>query len=81
MRGKCLPFKPAQWPEIVVQAMGILNDNLWFPWTSLMTGMPYETDADAIATLELLDDLKFAKTFYAPMFFHVHVFHVASSTI
>jgi len=32
-------------------------------------GMPYETDKDAIATLELLDDLKFAKTFYAPMFF------------
>ncbi len=69
MRGKCLPFKPAQWPEIVVQAMGILNDNFWFPWTSLMTGMPYETDKDAIATLELLDDLKFAKTFFAPMFF------------
>ncbi len=69
MRGKCLPFKPEQWPEIVVQAMGILNDNLWFPWASLMTGMPYETDKDAIATLELLDDLKFAKTFYAPMFF------------
>ncbi|OLS13824.1 MAG: radical SAM protein [Promethearchaeota archaeon CR_4] len=69
MRGKCLPFKPEQWPEIVVQAMGILNDNHWFPWTSLMIGMPYETDEDAMVTLELLDDLKFAKTFYAPMFF------------
>ena len=27
MRGKCLPFKPEEWPDVVEQAYGILNDN------------------------------------------------------
>lgn len=69
MRGKCLPFTPEEWPDVVVQAFGILNDNYWFPFTSLMIGMPEETDDDAIKTLELLDRLKDARTFFAPMLF------------
>ena len=69
MRGKCLPFEPKDWHDVVIDAMGVLNDNYWFPYASLMIGMPDETDDDALKTLELLDDLKFAKVFYAPMFF------------
>jgi len=69
MRGKCLPFTPEEWSDVVVQAFGILNDNYWFPFSSLMIGMPDETDDDAIKTLELIDRLKTAKTFFAPMLF------------
>jgi len=69
MRGKCLPFTPEDWPDVVVQAFGVLNDNYWFPFTSLMIGMPEETDDDAVKTLELLDRVKNAKTFFAPMLF------------
>ncbi|NMC04041.1 MAG: radical SAM protein, partial [Candidatus Lokiarchaeota archaeon] len=69
MRGKCIPFTPEEWPDVVVQSIGLLNDNYWFPFASLMTGMPGETDDDAIKTLELLDRLDGAKLFYAPMCF------------
>nr|MDO8088270.1 radical SAM protein [Candidatus Sigynarchaeum springense] len=69
MRGKCIPFTPEEWPDVAVQAFGILNDNYWFPFASLMVGMPNETDDDALRTLELLDRLKGAKLFYAPMCF------------
>ncbi len=69
MRGKCIPFSPEEWPDVAVQAFGILNDNYWFPFASLMVGMPDETDDDAIKTLEMLDRLKGAKLFYAPMCF------------
>jgi len=69
MRGKCIPFNPSEWPEIVVQAIGTLNDNHWFPFASLMIGMPGESDEDSLDTLELVDELKGFKTFFAPMFF------------
>ncbi len=69
MRGKCIPFAPEEWPDVAVRAFGILNDNYWFPFASLMVGMPDETDDDALRTLEMLDRLKGAKLFYAPMCF------------
>ncbi|MBN2153616.1 MAG: B12-binding domain-containing radical SAM protein [Candidatus Lokiarchaeota archaeon] len=69
MRGKCIPFVPEEWPDVAVQAFGILNDNYWFPFASLMVGMPDETDDDALKTLEMLDRLKGARLFYAPMCF------------
>ncbi len=67
MAGKALPFKAEDWPEIVKQAIGILNDNRWFPLTTWLVGLPDEDEEDVNATLELLDDLKGMKLFITPL--------------
>ncbi|MEM4730036.1 MAG: radical SAM protein [Thermoplasmata archaeon] len=71
MRGKALPFSVDRWPELVVQGIGIMNDSGWWPLCTIMTGMPDETEEDVIATLELVDELRYhgAKMFYTPVVF------------
>ena len=69
MAGKMLPYKPEQWPEIVTQAFGILNDNDWYPLATLIVGLPDETEEDVQETLDLMDDLKDFSAFYVPLFF------------
>ncbi|MBD3230436.1 MAG: radical SAM protein [Candidatus Lokiarchaeota archaeon] len=69
MRGKALPFKPDQWPEIVEQAIGILNDNNWTPAGTLLIGLPEENEDDSLRNLELLDDIFNYKIFLIPLLF------------
>ncbi len=71
MKGKALPFNVDNWPELVVQGMGVLNDYDWWPLCTIMTGQPDETEDDIIATLNLIDDLRNhnAKMFYTPVLF------------
>jgi radical SAM superfamily enzyme YgiQ (UPF0313 family) len=71
MKGKALPYSVDNWPEIVVEAIGYLNDHDWWPLCTIMTGQPDETEDDVIATLNLIDDLKNhnAKMFYTPVLF------------
>jgi len=58
MAGKCKPFKPEEWPEVVMQATGISNDANWLPVSTLIMGLPGETTDDILKTLELVDNLK-----------------------
>ena len=69
MAGKMLPYKPEQWQEIVTNAFGILNDNDWYPFATLIVGFPEEKEEDVLETLELMDDLKGYNAFYVPLFF------------
>jgi radical SAM superfamily enzyme YgiQ (UPF0313 family) len=69
MAGKMLPYKPEQWPEIVANAFGILNDNSWYPLATLIIGLPDEKEEDVLETLELMDSLKGYNAFYVPLFF------------
>jgi radical SAM superfamily enzyme YgiQ (UPF0313 family) len=69
MPNKAKPYDIEDWPELVVQAVGIMNDHHWYPLATLMTGMPNETEDDTLATLELLDDLKGSKMFFTPLLF------------
>ncbi|RLI46638.1 radical SAM protein [Candidatus Bathyarchaeota archaeon] len=69
MKGKMLPYEPEQWQDIVVQAIGTLNDNYIYPLATLILGLPGEQEEDILATLELLDKLKNAKMFYVPLLF------------
>jgi radical SAM superfamily enzyme YgiQ (UPF0313 family) len=71
MKGKALPYSVDSWPEIVVEAVGYLNDYDWWPLCTIMTGQPDETEEDVIATLNLIDDLRNhnAKMFYTPVLF------------
>jgi len=69
MKGKALPFRVDNWPELVVQGIGLMNDFDWWPLCTIMTGQPEENEVDVHATLELIDDLKahHAKMFYTPV--------------
>jgi len=71
MKGKALPYSVDNWPELVVEAIGIMNDYDWWPLCTIMTGQPDEKDEDVIATLNLIDDLRNhnAKMFYTPVLF------------
>ncbi len=58
MPGKALPFKVEEYPEIVRQAIGVLNDAGWTVVGTLITRLPGETEDDVIKTIELLDKIK-----------------------
>jgi radical SAM superfamily enzyme YgiQ (UPF0313 family) len=71
MKGKALPYSVDNWPELVVQGVGVMNDYDWWPLCTIMTGQPDETEDDVRATLDLIDDLRnhHAKMFYTPVLF------------
>jgi radical SAM superfamily enzyme YgiQ (UPF0313 family) len=71
MKGKALPYSVDNWPELVIQGVGIMNDYDWWPLCTIMTGQPDETEDDVRATLDLIDDLRNhnAKMFYTPVLF------------
>jgi radical SAM superfamily enzyme YgiQ (UPF0313 family) len=71
MKGKALPYSIDKWPELVIEGIGNLNDNDWWPLCTFMAGQPDETDDDVRATLDLIDDLRNhnAKMFYTPVLF------------
>ena len=69
MHGKALPFSPEDWPDIIVQAISILNDYQINPLATLVLGLPGETEEDIRQTLKLLDRLKDVKLFYVPLLF------------
>lgn len=69
MAGKPLPFEPEDWPDLVVEGLGVLNDNKWFPLATLLLGLPGETEEDTIETLELVDNLRKYKVFFVPLLF------------
>lgn len=69
MPAKTHPFKPSQWPEIVKTSLGLMHDNMLIPACTLITGAPYETEADVLKTIELVDDLKHYRCLIVPLFF------------
>jgi len=69
MPGKVAPFKVTEWPDVVEQAFGIMNDHGWIPCGTLILGLPGETEDDLMMTAELLDRLKPYKSFIVPLFF------------
>lgn len=71
MKGKALPYSIDNWPELVCQAIGKLNDYDWWPLCTIMAGQPEETEEDVIETINLIDDLRAqnAKMFYTPVLF------------
>ena len=58
MRGKPAPWKPEDWPRIVVEATEVMNDNYWYPCYTMIVGFPDETPDDIVKTIELVDELR-----------------------
>jgi len=68
MRGKCKPFTPEQWPQLVLNAFEILSENNWVPCATLMMGLPGETERDIELTISLIEELKPFKSLIVPLF-------------
>ena len=69
MRGKVKPFKPEEWPDVVVRAFEILRENNWVPCATLIIGLPGETEKDVDATIDLVERLRPFKSLIVPLFF------------
>jgi len=69
MPAKVRPFQAEQWPEVIKNAASIMMENNLVPACTLITGLPQETEADVIRTIELMDDLKDFRSLIVPLFF------------
>jgi radical SAM superfamily enzyme YgiQ (UPF0313 family) len=69
MIGKCKPFKPDDWPQVVVDAFQILSDNFWVPVGTLIIGLPGETENDLELTMQMVKNLRSFKSLLVPLFF------------
>ena len=57
-RGKVYPWKPEDWPDILIESSKLFNDSYWYPCYTYIVGFPDAMPDDYIATTELIDDLK-----------------------
>ncbi len=69
MKGKSYPFRPEQWPDVVLKGMETLNRHNWFPMCTFILGLPGETPKDTRESLDLLFALKDAKWCVVPTLF------------
>ncbi len=69
MKGKGYPYRPEQWPDVILKGMEILNKNNWFPFCTWILGLPGETPQDTKESLDLLYALKDAKWCVIPTLF------------
>jgi radical SAM superfamily enzyme YgiQ (UPF0313 family) len=68
MMGKCKPFKPEDWPHVVMNAFEILSENSWVPCATLIIGLPGETEKDINLTIDLVEELRSFKSLIVPLF-------------
>jgi len=57
-RGKAYPWRPEDWPEVVVESSKLFNDSYWYPCFTYIVGFPDATPDDYVATTELIDRLR-----------------------
>jgi len=68
MRGKCKPFKPSEWPDVVFKAFAVLSENMWVPCSTLVLGLPGENERDVETTISLVEKLRAFKSLIIPLF-------------
>lgn len=69
MKGKGYPYRPEQWPDVVLRGMQHLNQHNWFPFCTWIVGLPGEQPEDTKASLDLLFALKDARWIVVPTLF------------
>jgi len=69
MKGKVKPFKPGEWPNIVIESHKLMKDNHWVPLNTLIMGLPGEKAVDVKKTIELIHNLSEYKSLIVPLYF------------
>lgn len=69
MKGKAYPYRPEQWPDVVLKGMELMNRYNWFPICTFILGLPGETREDTRQSLDLLFALKDSKWVVVPTLF------------
>ena len=69
MKGKVKPFKPDEWPNIIIESHKIMSDNYWVPVNTLIMGLPSEKAEDVKKTIELIHNLSEYKSLIVPLYF------------
>jgi len=71
MAGKCRPFSPDDWQDIVLSSLGFLEDREWVGVGTVIVGMPDETEDDTRQTQRLIDEIVAAglRTMVIPILF------------
>jgi len=71
MAGKCKPFKPDEWPSIVLSSLSFMEDRDWVALATILVGLPDETDEDTEHTIKLIENIKNMglRTFLVPLIF------------
>ena len=69
MKGKVKPFKPDDWPKIIIESHKLMSDNNWIPVNTLIMGLPGEKADDVNKTIELVQNLSEYKSFIVPLYF------------
>ncbi len=69
MAGKPRPWKPEDWPWMVLEATEIMNENYWYQCYTLILGLPGEDEYDVVKTLELIKSMRRAKCWIFPLLF------------
>lgn len=71
MAGKCKPFKPEEWPSIVLSSLSFMEEQDWVALATIILGLPEETDEDSRQTVKLIENIEDLglKTFLVPLMF------------
>ncbi len=69
MKGKVKPFKPEDWPEVVIESHKLMRDNNWIPVNTLIVGLPGEKPEDIQKTIDLVNNLYQYKSLIVPLYF------------
>jgi radical SAM superfamily enzyme YgiQ (UPF0313 family) len=69
MKGKSYPFRPEQWPDVVLKGMEIMNRRNWFPMCTFIIGLPGDTRETMQKTIDFVHSLRGAKWCVIPTLF------------
>ncbi len=56
--GKPYPWRPDDWPSVVIEGAKLLNEHYWYPCLTYLIGYPDARPDDYVKTTELLERLK-----------------------
>jgi len=69
MKGKVYPFKPSEWPAVVVGALRLLHENHFVSCATIIMGLPGETQAHVRETIDLIRSLRPYQSIVVPLMF------------
>lgn len=69
MKGKTFPFKPEDWPDAVKEGFKVLTKNHIVPCSTIILGLPGETEDDIQKTINLVKLLRPYQGLIVPIFF------------